>query len=230
MLPSNNEFHLPDFTPSKKHERPYSADERASIVRWHDLATLVRKPAAYALYRQMRKAPGGDLLLTKFIAQYKRHVAPGSDDPRFHVGNGMTIRNMLRTHMMDHELPDPQNWDEWYVGALYDVVANSESYKQAGERANMPSTPPPAPKLYCWAGDRQAVLSVLRDFFSFPGQQLVPVTDPSVLRGLENLTFVVNHRPAPMIPLEIMQTLYAQGATIITIDDTFRRNKRPNQE
>jgi len=78
------------------------------------------------------------LSVPKFLRDWWRDQAArgmriGSEDPRFHFGVGMEVRNTLRKVLADKELPPvayPEggahsNWDDYYYGAL-DALARSE--------------------------------------------------------------------------------------------------------
>ena len=52
--------------------------------------------------------------------QSRRRVVIGSDNIRFHLVEGMQIRNALRTVVKDDQLPT--NWDDYYYGALEALV------------------------------------------------------------------------------------------------------------
>lgn len=61
-------------------------------------------------------------LIEKWRDQRRHGVPIGSDDPLFHVSTGMMVRNLARDVMPDINLP-MRNWDEYYLGALFDLCA-----------------------------------------------------------------------------------------------------------
>ena len=62
--------------------------------------------------------------------QYRRGKQIGCDDPWFHFGVGMAIRNVLRTAVPDDRLPwvqypggrQAKNWDDFYTAALREAL------------------------------------------------------------------------------------------------------------
>ncbi len=79
-------------------------------------------------------------LPVEYIAELEQRVALGlaimTISPRFHFGEGMQIRNMLRSVLPDEQLPpvkqehlasapEARNWDDFYIGALHALVAES---------------------------------------------------------------------------------------------------------
>ena len=54
--------------------------------------------------------------------QVARGISIGCTDPRFHLGVGMAVRNVLREVVPDDALPGEQ-WDDYYRGALYALAA-----------------------------------------------------------------------------------------------------------
>lgn len=79
------------------------------------------------------KAPAD--MLANWSDQLRRGVVIGSDDPRFHLGVGMQVRNACRAKLPDAELPKvsvdhqgkpygpSQNWDDYYFGVLAEIAA-----------------------------------------------------------------------------------------------------------
>jgi hypothetical protein len=73
-------------------------------------------------------------MFSRWQDQHKRGIRIGSDDPWFHLGIGMQIRNALRSVLLDDALPfvkypdgsDCQNWDDFYGGALQQFVSEPE--------------------------------------------------------------------------------------------------------
>ena len=124
---------MPDFSPHVKHERPRSALEAWSEANWAMVHELVRKDVEEHLRRQLLDhAPE---VLAKWREQHARGVIIGSDDPMFHLGVGMTVRNVCRDQLTDGELPEirrdhegkaygpSRNWDDFYFGVLAAIAA-----------------------------------------------------------------------------------------------------------
>lgn len=63
------------------------------------------------------------------IVHWKEHgighfMVKGKDcrDPMFHLGGGMQVRNRLRDIVKDEDLPGDKNWDDYYMGALEELL------------------------------------------------------------------------------------------------------------
>ncbi len=130
-------------TPSKDNERPLDALALFSIASFKRIAPGTRLRLVAHLRARLPK-----VLIDKFEDQFKRGVVIGSDNPSFHsLGGGMAIRNLLREVLPDDLLPATQypghplwrNWDDCYIGALYQLVENAGRDDQ---------TPKYAPNIY----------------------------------------------------------------------------------
>ena len=74
-------------------------------------------------------------------AQAAQAVEIGSDDPRFHFGAGMAVRNILRQVLPDFKLPKikqadgtlAQNWDDFYHGALHALATEGTNNAQGAK-------------------------------------------------------------------------------------------------
>lgn len=130
---------MPDFTPHQKREQPRGKLEIWSEANWSRVPELVRKDVEGHLRAELEEhAPE---VLAKWRDQHKRGVRIGSDDPMFHFGVGMSVRNACRDQLLDEELPavasDPDgkpypkhatmrivgNWDDFYFGVLAAIAA-----------------------------------------------------------------------------------------------------------
>jgi hypothetical protein len=121
---------MPDFTPSPKHERPRGALETWSEANWAKMHALVRAEVELHLLDGLP-----DEVLGRWRDQHARGVRIGSDDPFFHLGVGMAIRNACREQLTDMQLlpvtidldGEPygpsQNWDDYYFGVLAAIAA-----------------------------------------------------------------------------------------------------------
>lgn len=104
-------------------ERPRGALETQSDTYW---ATVPEADRKRCLDHLRSKVPAD--VIAKWQAQYERGNCIGSDDIRFHLGVGMTVRNTLREVLKDSELPGSASvmrglhWDDYYVGALHALV------------------------------------------------------------------------------------------------------------
>lgn len=120
---------FPDFTPGPQHERPIDDLEYWCCSNWENVHHLTRQ----ACVNHLREVVPLEMI-TKWKEQYKRGISPGSDNPLFHMGEGMFLRNELRSILTDEYLPlvptypggapyGARNWDDYYIGALFDLVA-----------------------------------------------------------------------------------------------------------
>lgn len=124
------QFRIPDFRPSPKHERPIDELDRWSERNWAMVPEFIRNDCESHL-----RAEIGPYLLGKWMDQRRRGIRIGSDDPRFHFGVGMAVRNTLRAQLLDEELPEiisdhegkpygpTRNWDDYYFGVLAAIAA-----------------------------------------------------------------------------------------------------------
>lgn len=96
-------------------ERPPDRVERASRRNFDRLPEYVRERCVGHLHRRLlAEAP---VMLLRWRDQQRRGAAVGGDDPRFHFGVGMAVRNCLREVVADAKMPSG-NWDDCYHGAL----------------------------------------------------------------------------------------------------------------
>ena len=119
---------IPDFRPRPENETPIDALDRWSESNWAMVPELVRRDCE----EHLRAAvfANSPALLAKWRDQRGRSVSIGSDDPMFHSGTGMVVRNCLRDQLTDGELPEitrdhegkpygpARNWDDYYFGVL----------------------------------------------------------------------------------------------------------------
>lgn len=119
-----------DLDPNPKYERPISYVDRANIDNWQKLSSETRKRCVEVLHS---KTPP-DMMET-WKRQHSAGLRIGSDDPWFHFGIGMQVRNALRAVLRDDALPEVKyedgntykNWDDFYVGALHELVSEHNS-------------------------------------------------------------------------------------------------------
>jgi phosphoribosyl-ATP pyrophosphohydrolase len=130
---------MPDFTPNPKYEHARGALEAWSEANWARLPALIRRDVEEHLRLKLHEeAPE---LLAKWRDQHARGISIGSDDPWFHMGAGMAVRNACREQLLDEELPPvtvdcdgtayhasqipPQggNWDDYYFGVLAAIAS-----------------------------------------------------------------------------------------------------------
>lgn len=116
---------IPDFSPRPENETPIDALDRWSEANWASVPELVRRDCEQHLRDQV---PAD--IVAKWADQRRRGVSIGSDDPRFHFGVGMQVRNCLRDQLTDGALPEvtvdhdgkaygpARNWDDYYFGVL----------------------------------------------------------------------------------------------------------------
>lgn len=126
---------MPDFTPKPEHEQPRGALEIWAEANWAELPDLVRADVELHLLDRLPKE-----VLEHWRDQHERGVRIGSDDPFFHLGVGMAVRNACREQLTDMELPlvtiDHEgkpyntgsnmpggNWDDYYFGVLAAIAA-----------------------------------------------------------------------------------------------------------
>lgn len=130
-----------DLTPSAHREQPRGALEIWAEANWAEVPELVRRDVEGHLRDILQKqAPE---VLAKWRDQHARGMRIGSDDPMFHFGVGMAVRNACRDQLTDGELPavtldhegqpygrlaDPpaggaRNWDDYYFGVLAAIAA-----------------------------------------------------------------------------------------------------------
>jgi hypothetical protein len=111
--------------PSREKERPVDELDRWCDENFARLDEATRRRCVEFLRRELPAA-----LQKKWRDQLERGVRIGSDDPWFHHGSGMAVRNALRTAVLrDEQLPVVEqdekgqlygqaNWDDYYTGAL----------------------------------------------------------------------------------------------------------------
>lgn len=93
---------------------------------WDKLPAMVRQDCL----NELRAHVWPDLM-RKWKAQHAAGQHIGDDDPFFHHGVGMQVRNLLRKQLTDEELPPAfgpnyppegaKNWDDFYTGALEEL-------------------------------------------------------------------------------------------------------------
>ena len=108
-------------------ERPVDAPHKRSIENWATVPVEQRDRCIAELTRFMAGAPD---VVEHWREQSRRGMVIGSDKLRFHLDEGMQIRNVLRRALPDTALPSlrqstglySQNWDDFYMGALEALV------------------------------------------------------------------------------------------------------------
>ena len=113
----------PDFRAMSKHEEPRDPFGTSSEGRWAEVPELIRRDVEQHVLAHL---PAD--LLTKWRDQHARGVCIGSDDPFFHFGAGMAVRNLCREQLTDGELDAYGfllNWDNCYCGVLAAIAASS---------------------------------------------------------------------------------------------------------
>lgn len=80
---------------------------------------------------------------------------------------------------------------------------------------------PKRPVVYCYGPQRDAVASILYGM----GMDLKSVWDGEVLRGTENQLFAYVTQHPTAVPDNVQGVLRAQGAIIIVLNDTHRRER-----
>lgn len=125
IMSDNAEGLIKAFTPDHRRERPPSDVWKDCAKNWWQLPFDLRMRCVGHLHAEMLKTDYGRELLARWKDQVERGMEPGSDDLRFHFGNGMTVRNVLRSVLPDDKLPPiaydghvAQNWDDFYPGAV----------------------------------------------------------------------------------------------------------------
>jgi hypothetical protein len=117
------------FDPDPKYEKPINDIDHASLVNWNSIPKDARSRCIGIL---RSKTPPD--MLSRWKDQHARKIRIGSDDPWFHLGIGMQIRNALRSVLLDQDLPpvkyedgnEYKNWDDFYHGALQEFVSEPE--------------------------------------------------------------------------------------------------------
>ena len=121
---------VPDFTPHRKHEHRRDGLDAWSEANWSRVDPQIRAEVEQLV---LSKTPA-DMLAT-WRDQHARGISIGSDDPRFHFGIGMQIRNACRQKLTDDKLPEvsaasdgepygpARNWDDFYFGVLAAIAA-----------------------------------------------------------------------------------------------------------
>lgn len=131
MLPSSPvPNRVPDFTPHRRHEHQRDGLDSWSEENWSKVDPDIR---ARVEAEVRLRAP--EEMLATWRDQRARGISIGSDDPRFHFGVGMQVRNACRLKLVDAELPvvtvdsdgkpygPSQNWDDYYFGVLAAIAA-----------------------------------------------------------------------------------------------------------
>lgn len=111
-----------------------SLDEvyKANVRNWCCLPLATRELALGHLRQTMQHQ--WPHVLERWREQSNANEPIGSDDPMFHFGAGMAVRNILRQVVPDHKLPAVKqpmggmasNWDDYYHGALEALVFNEK--------------------------------------------------------------------------------------------------------
>jgi hypothetical protein len=104
-----------------KHETPRDPLEASSEALWAKVPELIRRDVEQHVLAHL---PAD--LLVKWRDQHARGIFIGSDDPCFHFGAGMAVRNLCREQLTDDELEAYGlfcNWDDCYCGVLAAIAA-----------------------------------------------------------------------------------------------------------
>jgi hypothetical protein len=114
-------------------EKPRDDLDRQSDLHW---ATVPESDRRSCLAHLRKEVPPE--VIDRWAATYARGNRVGSDDIRFHLGVGMAIRNALRDVLPDAKLPAADaglHWDDYYVGALNELVLTWEPEIARGNAA-----------------------------------------------------------------------------------------------
>lgn len=115
--------------PMRDRETPMGDLDKFSIENWNRIPQEDRDRCV----KLLRSLTPQDML-DHWKDQYERGMRVGSDDLFFHSpGTGMQIRNALRSIILDDKLPEIQyqdgnsyqNWDDFYFGAIYEMLDSS---------------------------------------------------------------------------------------------------------
>jgi len=117
------------FEPDPKHETPMDDHDQTVLDNWNRLSEDIRSRCVDLL---RSKTPSD--MMGRWKDQHARRIRIGSDDPWFHMGIGMQVRNAMRSILKDDELPfvkyddgnEYQNWDDFYGGALQQLITEPE--------------------------------------------------------------------------------------------------------
>lgn len=102
-------------------ERPRDKIDDWQCTQWQRIPEAARHRCLELLRQRVPL-----IVRTEWQDQAARGVAIGSTDVRFHLGVGMAVRNVLREVLRDKDLPGGGRWtwDDFYRGALYDLVSS----------------------------------------------------------------------------------------------------------
>lgn len=113
-----------------QHQRPIADLTQWSINNWLRLPFRLRRRCIDHLHTELLKADDGKLVLDQWCLDKRVGRDIGDGDPWFHHGSGMWVRNTLREVLRDDGLYPveqqggdfAQNWDDYYKGALDQMV------------------------------------------------------------------------------------------------------------
>lgn len=121
---------VPDFRPNPKLER-----RRDGLATWSEANWAKVDAGLRARVEAMVRSKAPAEMLAQWRDQHSRGIEIGSDDPRFHLGIGMQVRNACRLVVIDDQLPEvgvgpdgepygpARNWDDYYFGVLAAIAA-----------------------------------------------------------------------------------------------------------
>lgn len=118
-----------DFTPSRLKEKPRDDLSEWCWRNWMQVSDFERASVISAL-----RDAFPETVQLHWARQVEQGVRIGSDDPWFHMGNGMVARNIARQTLPDNMLPRviaqdgivnsgyQGSWDDFYTGALEELA------------------------------------------------------------------------------------------------------------
>jgi len=99
-------------------------DERGerSYRNWMGLPPLIRRDSLQDLTAAISTE-----VFSKWLTEYRARGTVGEDDPLFHFGTGMAVRNILRQRLPESELSqitgiEHSDWDDFYIGAMRELL------------------------------------------------------------------------------------------------------------
>lgn len=105
-------------------EGPFDADSRSKSL-WGEVPEAIRKDVEEHVFDSL---PAD--ILAKLHDLHARGVCISSDLTFFHFGGGLTVRNLCRERLSDHELaifvPFGGDWDNCYIGVLAAIGARRQ--------------------------------------------------------------------------------------------------------
>lgn len=121
----NIDSFMEQMKPSRDKETPRDDLCEFSLENWRRIPADVRRQVV----SHIRDLASVEQLNT-WRDQQARGMRIGSDDPWFHHGSGMAIRNACRKIILDDQLPPVkyedgghyQNWDDFYGGMLQQLA------------------------------------------------------------------------------------------------------------